>query len=274
MNPTSVSRWFFMFAVSAVTLPAQSGFAQLTPPNESGVSMGHVHLVVRDVEAQKKIWTEVLGAQITHAGTLELLKIPGTYILLTATKTDPPEGTPTLDHIGLQVQDLAAIKAKLAAANIVIPDKIPIATLPDGVRVEFLEEKTLQVPLVFHHYHIFLGGDAEAVRSWYVKTFGAVASTRRGTMPTANFPAGPNFPGAEVDFMSQLNAQRVPTKGHPLDHIGFEVKGLEAFCKKLEAEGVKFEIPFRDVPQIGLKIAFVADPIGTRIELTEGLAGK
>ncbi len=274
MNRTSVLRWLCMFAVSAAILAIPSGFAQLTPANESGVTLGHVHLVVKDVEAQKKIWTEVLGGQITHAGTLEMIKIPGTYILLTASKTDPPEGTPTLDHIGLLVQDLAAIKTKLAAANVQIPDKIPIATLPDGVRVEFLEEKTLQVPLAFHHYHIFLGSDAEAVRSWYVKTFGALASTRRGTMPTANFPAGSNFPGGEIDFMSQPNTQRVPTKGHPLDHIGLEVKGLEAFCKKLEAEGVKFEIPYRDVPQIGLKIAFIADPVGTRIELTEGLAGK
>jgi catechol 2,3-dioxygenase-like lactoylglutathione lyase family enzyme len=274
MKRTSVSRWLCAFAASIVAFSAQSLFAQLAPPNESGVTLGHVHLVVRDVEAQKKIWTEVLGAQITHAGSLEMLKIPGTYILLTATKSEPPEGTPVLDHIGLLVQDLAAVKAKLAAANVQIPDKIPIATLPDGVRVEFLEDKKLEVPLAFHHYHIFMAGDAEAVRSWYVKTFGALASTRRGTMPTANFPAGPNFPGGEVDFMAQPNTQRVPTKGHPLDHIGFEVKGLEAFCKKLEAEGIKFEIPYRDVPQIGLKIAFIADPIGTRIELTEGLAGK
>jgi catechol 2,3-dioxygenase-like lactoylglutathione lyase family enzyme len=59
-----------------------------------------------------------------------------------------------------------------------------------------------------------------------------------------------------------------------MDHIGFEVKNLEAFCKKLEAQGVKFEIPYRDVPQLGLKIAFLVDPEGTRIELTEGLAGK
>ena len=35
---------------------------------------------------------------------------------------------------------------------------------------------------------------------------------------------------------------------------------------------MKFEIPYRDVPQIGLKLAFITDPVGTRIELTEGLA--
>lgn len=52
------------------------------------------------------------------------------------------------------------------------------------------------------------------------------------------------------------------------------MKDLEAFCKKLEAAGVAFETPFRDVPRIGLKLAFLVDPAGTRIELTEGLAGR
>ena len=30
-----------------------------------------------------------------------------------------------------------------------------------------------------------------------------------------------------------------PTKGRSLDHVGFEVQDLEAFCKKLEAAGVQ-----------------------------------
>jgi len=37
---------------------------------------------------------------------------------------------------------------------------------------------------------------------------------------------------------------------------------------------VKFDAPYREMPNFGLKIAFILDPIGTRIELTEGLAGK
>ena len=63
-------------------------------------------------------------------------------------------------------------------------------------------------------------------------------------------------------------------QGRSIDHIGFEIKGLEAFCKKLEAAGVTFEVPYREVAQLGLKLAFIVDPVGTRIELTEGLAGR
>jgi len=38
---------------------------------------------------------------------------------------------------------------------------------------------------------------------------------------------------------------------------------------------VTFDMQYRDMPQLaGLKIAFILDPEGTRIELTEGLAGQ
>ena len=56
-----------------------------------------------------------------------------------------------------------------------------------------------------------------------------------------------------------------------MDHIGFEVKNLEAFCKKLEANGVKFDIPYRKIPNAGIADAFLTDPNGAYIELTEGL---
>jgi extradiol dioxygenase family protein len=63
----------------------------------------------------------------------------------------------------------------------------------------------------------------------------------------------------------------VGTKGRALDHIGFEVRGLESFAKKLEARGIHFDVPYREIPRLGLAIAFITDPWGTYIELTEGL---
>ena len=79
-----------------------------------------------------------------------------------------------------------------------------------------------------------------------------------------------DVPGENLTFSKSPTAT-VPTQGRALDHIGFEVKNLEAFCKKLEASGVKFNRPYS--PQIaqGLSIAFITDPWGTYIELTEGL---
>jgi catechol-2,3-dioxygenase len=47
--------------------------AQLLPPNLSGLTMGHVHLNVRSVEAQQKFWVEQFGATVARSG----VKLPG-----------------------------------------------------------------------------------------------------------------------------------------------------------------------------------------------------
>ncbi len=252
--------------LTAVILPlfaALAAFAQLAAPNESGISLGHLHLLSKDPEAQKKIWVEAFGAQLTKTGSLELLRLPGIFIIINNAEPSGGSVGSTVDHIAFSVKDTAAMKAKLADMS--VPVNGPFATFPDNLRVELLEEKNQTLPLVMHHVHLTAPG-MEVVKQWYVKTFGAVAGTRRD-LPAAMFN------GSELDFLpAQMPA--VPTKGRTLDHIGFEVKNLEAFCKKLEAGGVKFDAPYREMPNFGLKIAFILDPIGTRIELTEGLAGK
>lgn len=63
-----------------------------------------------------------------------------------------------------------------------------------------------------------------------------------------------------------------PTKGRSLDHIGFDVKDLEAFTKKLESQGIKLDEAIRLAPNQTTKVAYLTDPWGTRIELTEKLA--
>src|SRR5258708_36348987 len=74
-------------------------------------------------------------------------------------------------------------------------------------------------------------------------------------------------------FMDRLvhTNLRAPTKGRTLDHIGFEVTNLEAFCKKLEANGVKFEEPYSKSRHKGFASASFTDPFGVSVELTEGL---
>jgi len=242
--------------------------AQLGKPNGHGVSIGHVHLIVRDAEAQKKLWV-LLGAQVTRTGSLELLKFPGIFIILTpGAPTDGTEGS-TLNHFGFAVPNVDAVRARLTAAGLPTVQELTnpkrwVTMFPDMVKVEFVEDPTLTMPIASHHLHVSTN-ETEPLRAWYVKTFGAAAETRRGF-------ASAVFDGGEVD-MIQAPAPQAPTKGRSLDHIGFEVTGLEAFCKKLAADGVRFDIPYREMPELGgLKLAFITDPVGTRIELTEGLA--
>ncbi|MGD0437729.1 MAG: VOC family protein [Bryobacteraceae bacterium] len=245
--------------------------AQLAAPNASGVSIGHIHLVVADPDAQKKLWVDLLGAEVTHAGALELLKFPGVFIVVQKARTPPTEGSDgsTVNHFGFLVKNYDDIKAKLSAAGLAFSMDRPenrklIAVFPEKVRVEFIEDANLKTPIAFHHIHEATT-DPDGLRQWYVKTFGGTPG-KRDTFLAAMIPGG------EVDFIKAATAP-APTKGRSLDHIGFEVTGLEEFCKKLQADGVPFDMAYREMPQLGgLKIAFILDPVGTRIELTEGLA--
>jgi catechol 2,3-dioxygenase-like lactoylglutathione lyase family enzyme len=248
-------------------------FAQLSAPNDAGISIGHVHLMVADPDVHKKLWVDLLGGEVVHAGTLELYKLPGVFIIAGKPRTAATEGSEgsTVNHFGFLVKSYADIRSKLTAANITFATDNPatkqiMARFPDKINVEFTEDASLSGPIRFHHIHVSTP-DQEKARAWYVKTFGARAGTR------GQFPAA-FIPGAEVDFRKAAQAE-APTKGRSLDHIGFEVKNLEAFCKQLEADGMKLEVAYREMPQLGgLKLAFLIDPEGTRIELTEGLLTK
>ncbi len=232
--------------------------------------MGHIHLIVADPDAQKKIWIEALGAQEEKSGRLDLLKLPGIFVIVSKGMPNGGSNGSSVNHIGIAVKDYAAIKEKLAAVNVKMQELTPnqqmFADFPEGVRIEIMEVKDQGAPVSFHHFHLSVP-DPEASREWYVKTFGAMSGSRR------NLPAA-MIPGGEVDFLKARMPQE-PTKSRSLDHIGFEVRDLAALIKKLEADRIKMDMPLRDMTQqIGLKIAFLTDPAGTRIELTEGLIAK
>jgi len=248
-------------------------FGQVAPLNDAGVAFGHLHFRVSDPEATKKAWIDVFGATPGKTGTAEFLKIPGVLIFVSKAEMPPSGGTQgsSVHHIGIAVKSYAETKAKADAAGIawreLTKDVQAFASFPEGVTVEVMEVKDQATPVALHHVHEQVP-DPAAARAWYVKEFGAGEGTRR------NLPAA-MFPGAtEVDFL-KANMPQAPTKGRALDHIGFEVKDLEATLKRLQADGVQIDVPLRDATKtIGLKIAFVTDPNGTYIELTEGLAGK
>ena len=107
------------------------------------------------------------------------------------------------------------------------------------------------------------------MQQWYMKAFNA--TLREGQ---TDFFIGADLPGVGymLNYFSWLpDEPLVGTVGRAMDHVGFEIRNLEAFCKELEAKGVEFTVPYRHVPELKLSIAFVRDPWGTLIELTEGL---
>src|SRR5260370_466402 len=71
--------------------------------------------------------------------------------------------------------------------------------------------------------------------------------------------------------LRRRRASRQATKGHVIDHIGFEINHLEAFCKTLAASSVKFDQPYSKQRYKNCANAELTDSCGASIELTDGL---
>lgn len=251
--------------------------AQLAAPNASGVSMGHVHLAVKDIQAQKHFWIDIMGGTLVKNGPLELIQFPGVFIMLRqADPTGPPAGS-IVDHFGFVVKDMPGSIAKWKANGLLVqqtgtnPNQSYV-TGPDGIRLEVFGDPNLPVPVQMNHIHFFLPKqDIPAMQAWYAKTFGAVKGKRESVARPGNWIDCDDLPGVNLS-MSASETRRAPTAGRSIDHIGFEVKNLDAFVKKLGDQGIKLDAAPRQIPNTNLKVAFLTDPWGTRIELTENLA--
>ncbi|HLH40190.1 MAG TPA: VOC family protein [Bryobacteraceae bacterium] len=259
-----------LLLAAAMSWPAG---AQIAPPNELGVAMGHVHLNVKDIETQRTFWTTYFGAEPLKRSGLTGVKVPGMLILFRQQAyTRGAEGT-SMDHFGFKVPSTSKLVARLREAGYKIErefkgtEGFPNAYVigPDEVKIELQEDASMTAPALAYHLHFMnASGDQIKLRDWYAKNFGAVVK-KRGQHDAADIP------GMNLTFGIAREAPSAGTKGTSTDHIGFEVKNLEAFCKRLEVNGVKLDVPYRKIPAAGIAIAFLTDPFGTYVELTEGL---
>jgi catechol 2,3-dioxygenase-like lactoylglutathione lyase family enzyme len=249
-------------------LAAGPAAAQPAPFNEAGVTMGHWHIVSKDLEANKKIFLG-MGGKLFMPGGNPVMMFPGVYINLNlgAETGDGGSQGSVVNHVGFIVNNVQEQVAKWKAAGVaVLPgnnnrlDQAYVET-PDGVRIEVLEDKTQSVPVRHEHVHFFLpeGEVAKAV-DWYAATFGGKAGTRN------NAPVV-DLPGVQLRFNKADKAQ-APTRHRILDHIGFDVKDHAAFMKRLADAGIKVDEPARKAAT-GSTIAYLTDPWGTRIEIIE-----
>ena len=65
------------------TLLAAPAAAQLAVPNENGLTFGHVHLNVTDIELHKRLWVEHFGGEVVEKGPLTLVRFPNFHLALT-----------------------------------------------------------------------------------------------------------------------------------------------------------------------------------------------
>lgn len=287
-----MKRWLTGTGLCILLLATGVARAQILDAGEGPVVYGHHHLNTTNMAAEKKFFADTLGGTVAKIGSgerqQEIIEFPNVLIFFHPMQA-PTGGSigSTVNHIGFSVRDLKPVVAKIkangfkmittdsVAANVKVTDDIAAASPttniafalgPDDVKVELVEVKTQKAPIQLHHVHFF-GPMNKEMQAWYAKTFGAKL-----------LPAGPGaafvqdqLPGVFLNF-SPSPTPVVGTTGRAIDHIGFEIKNLEAFTKKLEAEGIKLDRPYTKVPQLGIAIAFIKDPWGTSIEMTEGLA--
>ena len=254
--------------VVASTLAAGPAAAQPAPFNEIGVTMGHWHIVSRDVEANKKLFL-AMGGKLYMPGGNPLVMFPGVYINLNLGTEKADGGTPgsVVNHVGFIVDNVQKRAAQWKAAGVpVLPgnnnrlDQAFVVTA-DGVRIEILEDKAQGMPIRHEHVHLSLP-EAEIPRAqaWYAKTFG-------GNVGTRNNQPVVDVPGVQIRF-ARADARQAATRGRVLDHIGFDVRDHAAFVKKIQAEGITLDEPARKSPS-GSTITYITDPWGTRIEIIQ-----
>ena len=250
------------------------------------IRYGHHHLNVTSVEAHQKFWVGALGGTAMRIGETEAVRFPGVLVLL---RQHPPAGGTkgsTVDHVGFQVRDIHQTIERVKAQGFPMITRDEVKSVPsesvkddiayipgqdssvaftmgpDGSKVELVETEGAMLPIALHHLHFF-AKSADEMQAWYVKMLSAKPAFR-GKYKTAELP------GVSLTFANSVT-QVVGTKGRTLDHIGFEVKGLEAFCEKLEAAGIRLDRPYSSKPDPDISFAFLTDPWGTSVELTEGL---
>ena len=272
---------------------------QLAAPNTAGVAMGHLHYAVRDLEANKKFWLALGGTEVRDVPRLALqpdwiretpviLKFDDVLVVLSRGESSGGTEGSVVNHVAFRVPSLTQVEAaglKVARLN-GFPGVASVNT-PEGERIELFENaatnltftqdagfddvvarrhnQPLVSPIAFHHIHLYVpDGQVAAAKAWYAKVFGGVPGKR------SNYDAV-DLPGINLNF-SNAPRPAVPIRGRMLDHVGFEIRNLPAFCKRLAGMGVTLDVPCEGGPS-GPGSVFLTDPWGTHIELTEGLRG-
>jgi catechol 2,3-dioxygenase-like lactoylglutathione lyase family enzyme len=251
-------------------------------------------LNVTNLAEHQKFWVETLGGTAAKVGADDVVKFGDVMLFLKVQKpTGGTRGT-TMDHIGLAAPDVPALAKKAVAAGYgrtvgretaagpagaaaqgpsPVYGRFEYLLGPDGVKVEIVTATDKSAPPIAHHHVHFINAQYVEMRDWYVKALDATVRTGPNTF--TDYFAGADLPG--IGYMLNFFRWEQPDKltgtaGRVIDHVGFEVRDLEAFCKKLEAKGVKLTQPYRrgtSTPNVAT--AMFVDPWGTVIELTEGL---
>jgi len=277
-----------LLACAAISRPAAQMLKKDAP-----IRVGHYHLNVTSVADHKRFWVDTLGGTAGRFGNEDIVKFGDVVLFLHQQKpTGGTRGT-TIDHIGMAAPDVPALAAKVVAAGYkrTVGREIPAQTAqpgggvsavygrfeyllgPDDVKVELVTAMDPASPPIDHHHVHYINPQYVEMRDWYVKTLDATPRTGANTF--TDYFAGADLPGIGYMlnfFRLEREGTLTGSAGRVIDHVGFEVRNLEDFCRKLEAKGLKLTQPLHRMPALGnVASATLVDPWGTVLELTEGM---
>ena len=292
-----------LMLVCAVLAASPPALAQLVAAQEAPVAMGHLHLYVPDIEVQKRFWVDALGGKAMTFATSATAYVQFHNVIFLLSERDMPGGTTgsVIDHIGFQVPNVRAVVARVKAAGYpivtrealeadvpvtadigIVPDpdsSVAVVMAPNDVKVVLVETSTLPQPIAWHHIH-FAAPDVEAMRAWYVDTFGATAG-RHGSIEAAEL-------GGVSLLFSPAAGPAAPPEGRVLDHFGFEITNILGFFERFEArggtpggagcdiEGKQWPTyrPAAPVGRLPLTVGWMTGPGCVPLELTEGFGDE
>lgn len=240
--------------------------AQPAPFNRIGVTMGHWHLISKDVEANERIFL-AMGGTLFIPGGSPLIMFPGIYInlALNAEKGDGGTAGSVVNHVGFSVDDIRRRVAQWKAAGVDVrpgdDDRQVFVVTPDGVRIEVTEDKTQRVPIRNSHVHFSLPeAEIPKAAAFYANVFGGTIS-RPGRTPVVDLP------GVQLRF-AKADARQAPTRHRVFDHFGFDVSDHAEFVKRIQAAGITLDEPPRQ-SAAGNTVTYITDPWGARVEIVQ-----
>jgi hypothetical protein len=264
------SRILLIVATCALIASTAATRADQTVPHDGTlVGYGHHHFNVSDVDAHLRFWIQGLGGTATslEGMAVAVVRIPGTLLFLRSQTPKTAMSDTVVSRLRFSVQSLAVATRRLEAAGFDPAVTYAGTTLvrgPDDVMVELVESAAEPESIAYRELTLN-AEDPQAMRAWYAQHLPGISA-----VSGLSVPLRAALPGTTLLFARPATRPR-GTQGSALDHIGFEVDGLEAYCAELIRRGIVFERPYTKVPNTALAIAFFTDPWGTFIELTEGL---
>jgi predicted enzyme related to lactoylglutathione lyase len=253
--------------VCLLMAPLTAG-AQILAAKDALVGYGHHHLNVTDVAAHLKFFGETLGGVPATAAGQQFVKFPNVLVFLRRQAPTGGSKGSTVDHVAFSVPNLSPVLERVKANGYAVitrassPRVSAMVMAPDALQVELVEVKAQRTPIALHHVH-FISPEHVMMQTWY----GTVLKTKPVSGPGGS--ASLSLPGVQLEF-SPARAEMAGTKGRVLDHIGFEVDNMDLFLDRLEDIGAPLTVPQR-MPGLSFPAAYLSDPWGTLVELTEGL---